>query len=596
MFSIYSARKPIAIRHISRNILKRFVYTIEMSKLHRVGDVTLVRKSGADLLNHPLFNKGTAFTLEERDRLGIRGLLPPVSRQKRHESNEHLKVQINRVLRMHRKMKVPLSKYQHLIGLQDRNEVLFYRLLIDNLKEFAPIIYTPTVGEACKQFGAIYRRARGMYFSSEDTGSMDAMVYNWPIDDVKLVVVTDGSRVLGLGDLGINGMGISIGKLSLYVAAAGIHPSSSLPIVVDVGTDNQELLNADLYMGLRHRRLKGEAYFRVMDEFIGAIQERWPDCLIQFEDFNHENALPILERYRDKVMCFNDDIQGTGAVTLAAILASLRLSNDKLASKRIVIVGAGTAGVGIAESIKFAMVKEGASEAEALKRFWFVDASGLLGEKRPPANHLQANYIRSDYPDQISLLETVKAAKPDILIGVSGVGGLFTQDIVQAVCANSEFPLIFPLSNPTTHAECTAQQVFNWTRGNCFFASGSPFDVIQKDNRTFHSNQANNMFTFPGIGLGAILCKARNITPDILHSASVELSQQVSLDEISKGILFPDIDSIRHVSRDIAVAVIQAAQRHDLAKNELPIDTDLLRTYVEDRMWNPRYGSTILKH
>jgi len=557
--------------------------------LTKPGEVVVVEKHGVDILNDPLYNKGTAFPLSERDRLGLRGLLPPCE-------GFGINLQIERVLRRFRSIKVPLNQYQQLVGLQDRNEVLFYRVLIENLAELAPVIYTPTVGEACMQFGNIYRRPRGMYFSSNDLGNMNAMVYNWPCDDVRLAVITDGSRVLGLGDLGVNGMGISVGKLSLYVAAAGIHPSQGLPVVVDVGTDNKNLLGDELYLGIRQNRLKGEQYYRVMDEVIGAIHQRWPNCLIQFEDFNYENAIPVLHRYRREVPCFNDDIQGTGAVVTSALFGALRAvgkSFNQVTSHKAVIVGAGAAGVGIAECIAYAKLKAGVSFEDSYNGIYLVDKDGLLGQGRTSATPSQRPFMAQDLPDKMPLLDVIRSVKPESLIGVTGVGGLFTETVVREMASLVERPFVFPLSNPTNHAECTAEQAFTWTQGRAIFASGSPFAPVEKNGVYMHSNQANNMFTFPGIGLGAIVCNASRISRDMLHAASVSLAAQMPESDLVRGKLFPDLSQIREFTKNVAVEVILAAQKEDIAQSDLSTCREELLDIVHDRMWYPNYGALV---
>lgn len=559
----------------------------------KVTDVLEVDKSGIDILNDPLYNKGTAFPIEERDRLGLRGLLPPKCGAK---AKIEISMQVKRIMNRYNQIKLPINKYQHLMSLQDRNEILFYKVLIENLEEMAPIVYTPTVGEACKQFGLIFRRPRGMYFSADDLGNMHAMVYNWPREDVKLVVITDGSRVLGLGDLGVNGMGISVGKLSLYVAAAGIHPASVLPVVVDVGTNNESLLNDDLYLGLPQRRLEGAPYFKVLDQVLAAIFERWPNCLIQFEDFNNVHALPILDRYKSHVLCFNDDIQGTGAVASGAVmsgLAAIGYHASEICNQRIVIAGAGAAGVGIARSLHYAMTRFGASPDEASQQFWMVDQEGLLGIGRKAANTLQLPFIRDDMEDKLSLLDVIKIVKPNVLIGVTGQGGLFTEEMIRTMAEGVHRPFVFPLSNPTSYAECTAEEVFQWTNGKALFASGSPFDPVSHDGVTLFPNQANNMYTFPGIGLGAVLCQASRVTEGMLHAASVELASQVSPREHAIGKLFPELSKIREVSKNIAVQVIRAAQDEDVAKKQLPRSQRALKQYVEENMWYPTYPAFV---
>lgn len=564
-----------------------------LSRLGCRSKVQLVDKMGIDLLNDPLYNKGTAFPIDERDRLGLRGLLPPYAGRA-----NSISAQMKRIMNRFDMIKIPLLRYQYLKSLQDRNEVLFYRVLMENLRAMAPIIYTPTVGEACQQFGNIFRRCRGMYFSNEDLGSMHAMVYNWPVDDVKLIVVTDGSRILGLGDLGVNGMGIPIGKLSLYVAGAGIEPSQGLPVVVDVGTDNQALLDDDLYLGLRNPRIPGGSpkYFEVMDEFVSAITTRWPKALIQFEDFNNNSALAVLRRYRDKVLCFNDDIQGTGSVTVAAILAAVRggfEGMDSLDKLRVVIAGAGSAGTGIARQLDYAIFRT--TGVRGKPNIYMVDDKGLLGKGRgeKDARYTHSRFIREDdtYPDETSLINLVKAVKPNVIIGVTGCAGIFTEDVIREIGKHSSRPLIFPMSNPTVLAECTAEQAYTWTEGRAIFASGSPFQPVTLANgKKCYPNQANNMFTFPGLGLGAILGECKSIGSSMLFEASMSLASHVTKEQIENGKLFPEIEDIRIVSKKIATRVIETAQEEGKSTIELPKN---LEEYIESQMWKPKYSPLI---
>jgi len=558
--------------------------------------VTLTTRYGIDIINDPLYNKGTAFPASERDRLGLRGLLPPHSGERASITS-----QTKRILTQFDKMKVPLNQHIFLKSLFDRNEILFYRVLMENIRRMLPIWYTPTVGEACVYFGMFYRRPRGMYFSLNDVGEMHSMIYNWPEDDVKLVVVTDGSRILGLGDLGINGMPISIGKTSLYVIGGGLHPSWSLPIILDVGTDNKQYLQDDLYLGIRQPRLKGGSpeYFQVVDEFVDAVRTRWPDVLIQFEDFNNESALPLLHRYRKDVTCFNDDIQGTGAVVVGAVLAMLRGEFEGMKTfkdLKIVIVGAGSAGTGIAQQLHYAMqFLDGIQSPESI---FMVDEKGLLGGNSDVHQRSAHPYNNPLLPDKTSLMDVVKQVKPNVIIGVSGVPGLFTKEMVKDMAANHKNPLIFPLSNPTNRAECTAEQAFEWSDGRAIFASGSPFDnVTLSDGKIGYVNQANNMYTFPGLGMGAVLCNAKLISSPILLRCSQELSQCVTTEDIrERKKLFPEIEEIRDVSMKTAAGVMETARREDLVlNNDFPNDLFEIREYVKERMWYPDYDTTVYR-
>jgi len=560
----------------------------------RIGELVLTTKHGEGILLDPLLNKGTGFLMEERERLGIRGLVPP-----RYPSDHASALQggVSRVMQRYRRIQEPLQQYNYLIALQDRNEVLFYRCLIDNIEKLAPIIYTPTVGEACQKFSAIFRRPRGMYFSYADRGSMHAMVWNWPSDDVEVIVVTDGSRILGLGDLGTNGMGIPIGKLSLYTAAGGFHPSKCMPVSLDVGTNNEDLLKDPAYLGLQHRRITGEAYMQTVDEFIRAVRERFPKALLQFEDFSNENAARLLEKYRKKTLCFNDDIQGTGTVALAGVLGALRCAGHEdahaLSRQRIVIVGAGTAGIGVANSLKMGMIHQGLTDAEARSRIYLLDQYGLLGHTRNGLDEQQVLYAKQDQPDKLSLDQVVETVKPSILLGLTGCPGVFNESAIRLMSSYCPHPIIFPLSNPTSRAEATAAQIYEWTNGSAIFASGSPFDPVIHNGVTRYPSQANNFYCFPGIGLGAIVAEARCVSDGMLYAASRSLAQAVKSEDIAMGKVFPPLRDIRKVTLELALAVCQQAVSEGLAQASLPSNPDLLRSLIANRMWQPNYPSMV---
>jgi len=546
---------------------------------------------GADILNNPLFNKGTAFKGGERDRLRIRGLLPP--------RRANMKIQKERILKEIRGEPSMIRKNIILEDLHDRNETIYHRLLVDHMEEMAPIIYTPTVGQACKEFGMRYRRPRGMYFCEEDRGHMAAMVYNWPQKDVHVIVVTDGSRILGLGDLGANGMGIPIGKLSLYCAAGGIAPHRVMPVVLDVGTDNEELLSDKFYLGVQKPRLRGSKYYHLVDEFIQAVRHRWPDVLIQFEDFSSDKAQVILNKYRDNILCFNDDIQGTGATTLAGVLGGLRAKGQQpeaLGDQRILIAGAGSAGIGVAQVLYQAMLEHGRSEEEAKNCFFIADEKGLLGKDRiKQLSKEQAMFARDD-DGGLSLLDIVNKYKPTMILGMTAVGGLFTEQLIRDMAKHCEKPIIFPLSNPTTKAECTAEQAFEWTDGRCIFASGSPFDPVEmEDGRIFYPTQCNNMYVFPGIGLGVTLCGAKTVSDRMLYVAAEALANYVTENELAQGKVFPNINSIRDVSKTIAIAVIEEAIRTGQASKLSTADMDDLDGFVTKKMYDPVYVPLIEK-
>jgi malic enzyme len=565
---------------------------------------TLVKKYGVDIINDPLLNKGTSFPLAERDRLGIRGLLPP--------RELSLDYQVQRVLTAFRKVIDPLEKWQFLTAVQDRNETLFYRLLINNIEEMAPIVYTPTVGVASRLFSHIYRRQRGMYFSIRDRCHMRAMVHNWPHHKVDIIVVTDGSRILGLGDLGVHGMAIPIGKLALYVAAGGVDPARILPVTLDVGTNNPELLNDPLYLGLQQRRVTGSPYYEMVDEFMEAVTERWPNVLVQFEDFENEHARPLLDRYRRRYLCFNDDIQGTGAMVVAGVLSALRAqqkSTSAIKSQRIVCVGAGSAALGVADSLHYAMVKEGASELQSYQNFWLVDQYGLLGinrEQRTISSGIsliplrltsaQRPYVRSDMEDGLSLIEVVRRVRPTILLGLCGVPGIFSEEIIRDMAAENLHPIIFPLSNPADKAECTALEAFTWTDGRAIFASGSPFELVRlSDHRVYQPNQGNNMYIFPAVGFAAAICKAVRVTDSMFYAAAVKLSNIPTAADHTRGIIYPRVNYIRDVSRQLAIAVCRTAYEEGLAREPLANYQYNIEKLVDSHHWSPEYSPIIYR-
>lgn len=546
---------------------------------------------GGEILYNPLYSKSTAFKGGERDRLRFRGLLPP--------RRQSLRVQKELALQTIRAEESMIRKYAVLEGIHDRNETLYHRILVDHIEEMAPIIYTPTVGVACTEFAMMYRRPRGMYFAEEDRGHMAAMVHNWPHKDVHVIVVTDGSRILGLGDLGANGMGIPIGKLSLYCAAGGIAPHRVMPVVLDVGTDNEKLLNDPFYLGVQKPRMKGAEYYHLIDEFVSAVRHRWPDVLIQFEDFNSNVAQKILNKYRDNILCFNDDIQGTGATTLAGVLGGLRARGEEptaLGDQRILIAGAGSAGIGVAQVLMQAMVEQGRTEEEAKQCFFIADQKGLLGTDRLEELSPEQAMFARDTDGGLSLEDITNKYKPTMLLGMTAVGGLFTEQLVRDLAKHCERPLIFPLSNPTPKAECSARQAFEWTDGRCIFASGSPFDPVEmEDGRTFYPSQCNNMFVFPGIGLGVTLCGAKIVTDRMLYVAAEALANYVTDDELAAGKVFPNLKTIRDVSKKIAIAIIEEANRTGQASKLKETDLADLDSFVAGKMYDPIYVPLIEK-
>lgn len=535
-----------------------------------------MEKRGIDVLKDKRVSKSTAFNAEEKERFGLRGLLPyAISSQE---------IQKIRVIENIRRKDSNIEKYIFLSALQDRNERLFYRTVIDYLPEILPIIYTPTVGEVCQQFSHIYRIDKGFYITPEDKGDIPELLSNWPEKDVRVIVVTDGSRILGLGDLGCNGMGIPIGKLSLYTAGGGIRPEYCLPVMLDMGTDNENLLQDMMYLGYPHKRLKGEEYDAIVEEFVRAVQEKYPRALIQFEDFVTHNAYNILQRYRDQVLCFNDDIQGTAAVALAGVFTSLRITGGTLKEQRIMFLGAGSAATGIADLMLNELIAEGLTEEDALSRLSFVDINGLLVESSESVMAHNIRYARKQ--EGMSFLEAVNALMPTILIGASGAKGAFTQEIIGAMAALNERPVIFALSNPTSKSECTAQEAYEYSGGRVLFASGSPFGPVTVHGSTFVPGQANNVYIFPGVGLGAIAVEAIRLPDSVFLVAAAELARQIHPSDLEAGTLYPRMTSLRTISFEIAVAVAEHLYELGLARLEKPKN---MRQHIKSMMYDPTY-------
>ena len=534
---------------------------------------------GVGVLQDPALNKGTAFSKEEREHLGLRGLVPP--------GIATPEMQERRVLGNFAHRSSDLAKYIFLSDLQDRNETLYYRILINHIEEMMPIVYTPTVGAACKLFGHIYRRPHGLYISAEDRGEIAQVLQNWPYQ-AEIIVVTDGQRILGLGDLGANGMGIPIGKLALYTACAGVHPESCLPIMLDVGTNNQELLEDPLYLGLRQERLQGQEYTDFVEEFVTAVEERFPQIVLQFEDFATRNAFDLLARYRDRLCAFNDDMQGTAAVTLAGILSAQTLTGRKLHEEKMVFLGAGEAAVGIADLIVAAQVRDGVDEEEARSRIWFIDSKGLVVRERTDLQPHKIRYARDmDFlPD---LASVVDAVEPTAIIGVSGQPAAFTEPIVRKMGELNERPIVFALSNPTANSECTAEQAYGWTDGRAVFASGSPFDPVEIGGRTHVPGQANNAYIFPGVGLGLIVSGAERATDGMFYAAARVLADMAAERARKDGCLFPPLTEIRDLSAAIATAVAQLAYDKGLACNPKPAHGTSLAEHVRIQMYEPVY-------
>ncbi len=531
---------------------------------------------GKALLVDPALTKSTAFTREEREQFGLRGLLPydvaTINKQKA------------RVLGSVRCKSSAIEKYIFLNALLERNQRLFYRTMMDHIEEIMPLVYTPTVGEACKEFAHIFRKPQGFYITPEDRGDIATILGNWPEKDIRVIVVTDGERILGLGDLGANGMGISIGKIALYVACAGIHPAQCMPIMLDVGTNNVALREDPLYLGYPYPRIIGDEYRSLVDEFVKAVRSRFPNALIQFEDFLTPHAFEFLDRYGKKVRCFNDDIQGTAAVTLAGIYTSCRITQKKFSDLNIMFLGTGSAAGGIAELVVDAFCATGLSKQQARERLWFIDRKGLVTSRseniKPRIKPFAHEHVACSFVDAIGDI------RPDVLIGATGVAGTFDEVIVRKMAAVNDRPVIIALSNPTSHTECTAEQAYQWSDGRVIFASGSPFDPVQFGEKLLKPAQGNNAYIFPGIGLGVYASSARLIPQSMFLAAAGVLASIVTEQEIDMGAIYPTLTRVREVSRAIAVAVCEVAIREGLADTSLP---DHLENYIQSLMYEPNY-------
>jgi malate dehydrogenase (oxaloacetate-decarboxylating) len=541
---------------------------------------------GRRLVEHPMYNKGTAFSEEERETFELTGLFP--------ERVSNLDVQTKRSYGHFSAKTTNLEKYIYLISLQDRIETLYYRLLVDHLEEMLPIVYTPTVGEACMQFSHIFRRSRGLYITPNNIHKIDKVLSCAPFSNVSLIVVTDGERILGLGDQGAGGMGIPIGKSTLYVAAGGIHPAYCLPILIDVGTNNEDALEDPLYIGVKQKRLVGDEYYQIIEQFVQGVRRVFPSAVIQWEDFGKHHAYPLLKRYRNRVCSFNDDIQGTGAVATAALLSAMRIKSEKLGDQRIVIFGQGQAGVGIANQVLTGLLDEGLSEKEARNLIFGVDKDGLLldgmtvTEEQEPwlkSRELVAEWKVRD-KSNISLIETISNSKATVLIGVTGQAGAFSEEVLAALAQNTEMPVILPLSNPTAKSECTAEFAMHATKGKALCATGSPFPPVKVGEKERVISQCNNLFVFPGMGLGALVSGTPFITDQMFMAASRAVSEMVTKDELKAGQVLPRISDIRDVSAQVALSVAVVARDLGLG---LRVEDDRLFTMIKNAMWNPQY-------
>lgn len=534
------------------------------------------KRKAFELINDPRLNKGTAFTLEEREQFGLHGLLPP--------RISTMDEQVEWAMDAIRTKPNAIDKYRFMAAMQKRNERLFFRMLIDHIDELMPIVYTPTVGQACQEYASHFRETNGFYLSIEHQGRIDELLGNWIEDDVRLIVVTDGERILGLGDLGVSGMGIPIGKLSLYCACAGIEPRHCMPITLDVGTDNEVFLNDAMYQGRREKRIRGQVYHDFIDEFIQAVRRRFPKALLQFEDFATPNAIGLLQRYHDELLCFNDDIQGTAAVALAGLVAATRINGMKLSRMRYLFAGAGSASTGIGGLLVIAMQQEGLSREEAISRLAFCDSRGLITTARESVPAYSAQFVQ-DMP-AMNMEEAISAFEPHAIIGATGRPGMFTHAIIRKMAELNPHPVIFALSNPTANAECTAEDAYQHSGGRAIFASGSPFPVVNINGEVRIPGQGNNAYIFPGLGLGALGCGARRITDDLLIAAARELAENVSQVQIDHGCLYPPLKEIRDVSLNIALAVSRAAETGGLTEEALPDD---FRERLAASMYDPRY-------
>ncbi|MDP3535394.1 MAG: NAD-dependent malic enzyme [Halomonas sp.] len=538
--------------------------------------------AGPSLLEMPLLNKGSAFTQEERLAFNLMGLLP--------QKVETIDDQLERAYRQYQQCNSDLEKHIHLRAIQDDNETLYFRLVSQHLEEMLPIIYTPTVGKACQEFSNIYRNHRGLFISYPDREYLDDILRSATKDNVKVIVVTDGERILGLGDQGIGGMGIPIGKLALYTACGGISPAYTLPIMIDVGTNNKALLDDPMYMGWRHERVGQEEYDAFMAEFITAVKRRWPNVLLQFEDFAQANAVPLLERYRDELCCFNDDVQGTASVVVGTLMAACQAREETLAQQRVVFVGGGSAGCGIAEQVIVSMQVEGLTESEARARIFIVDRDGLMTTDQDWQRDFQRRLAHD--PALVAgwngqgLEETIAHIKPTVLIGVCGQRGIFTEQVVRTMHAGCEHPVIMPLSNPTSQAEAVPEDVIRWTDGQALVATGSPFAPVVHNGRTYPIAQCNNAYIFPGIGLGVVAARASRVTDEMLMSASRALAREAPIVKEGKGALLPPLSRIREISKSIAFEVAAQAQQNGVA---LKTSGTELRERIESASWSPEY-------
>jgi malic enzyme len=545
---------------------------------------------GVELLHNPILNKGSAFSIEERKLFKLEGLLPPAV--------STLDTQVARRWESFNEKTSDLEKYIFLRALQDRNEVLFYALLLENLDEMIPIVYTPTVGLACQRFSHIFRFTRGIFLSPDNIDTVDDIFQSLPYTDIEMIVVTDSEGILGIGDQGIGGMGIPVGKLSLYIGGAGICPANCLPITLDVGTNNEELLEDPLYLGIRKNRIRGDEYYDFVDKFVNGVKRNFPKAILQWEDFSKQNAFTLLEKYRNVVPSFNDDIQGTGAVTLAGIKGALRIKGENLSDQVFAILGAGAGGIGVARQICADLVEEGLSVEEAREKIYVLDSRGVIYEGRGGVDEYKREFSRKsgfaqgwslESPDSSSLLDTVKNGGVSVLIGLSGVAGSFSEELVTELARRVDRPIIFPLSNPTDKTEAVPEDIYKWTDGKAIVATGSPFPDVEYGSKVFVLGQGNNVFIFPGVGLGALLVGAQLITDEMLTVAGKRLSELVSQDRLALNCVYPPMSDLRNLCVEIAVEVAKKAMEQGVARKT--VDPDKLGEKVKSRMWAPQYAT-----
>jgi len=546
-----------------------------------------VNAKGHALLLNPFTNKGTAFSQRERDELDLHGLIPPAVCTVRQ--------QLDRTYEAYLAKTTPIERYIYLSGLQDRNETLFYRLVFEHIDEMMPVVYTPVVGEACQKFSHIYRRGRGLYINYDARDHIEKILHNGDVKNPSIIVVTDGERILGLGDQGAGGMGIPVGKLCLYTLCAGISPYSTLPITLDVGTDNEERLTDPLYLGLKHKRIRGEEYQKFVDSFVAAVKKVFPHTLLQWEDFLKANAIFQLKRFRNQLCTFNDDIQGTAGVIVAGLFSALRITGHHIRDQRIVFAGAGASAQGISDLIVSAMMEEGLSEAEARKQVWTVDSQGLVTKARANLEDFKATYARdvaevANYRvkdrDRISLLETVCNVKPTVLLGTSGTPGMFSREVVQRMAEVNERPIIFPLSNPTSKSECTAQEAVEWSDGRAIVATGSPFVPVMYNGKRHRIGQGNNAFIFPGVGLGISAGNITRVSDKMFLEAARALASKVTAQDLADSAVYPELSRIRECSLAVACATVKQAVKEGYADPEI---LDDLEQTLQQAMWEPKY-------